>query len=339
MSDLEWRAAWCACAMLASIAGCSNRGLHGSASAAGGGAASSTSGSGGQGPVGGGTGGDEPPLDPDLEPPVFVQVWGQYGTAPGEFVEPSSVELDADGNVYVAGHEDRLQKFSAEGSLLDIIGSSGTGDGEFDHPHGLAMDRTAGLLYAGDQENGRVQVFTTDGAFVLAWSDPQFQHIHDVGIDPVSGDIYVGDYEADIMQKSTSTGTPLFDFGTTGSAPGEFQGAWGIATDSDGRVYVADTGNQRVQVFSPEGAVVAEWGGFIKPTGVFVDSSDRIYVCDSTADTIAIFGVGGDALASWDLEAIVGSSSEPEDIIISADGENIYIGDVLNHRVVHLRRE
>lgn len=338
MSDFEWRAAWCACSMLALAMGCSNRGLHDSG-AGGGGAAPPANGSGGQGPVGGAAGGDDVRLDPELEPPVFVQAWGQYGTAPGEFVEPSSVELDGDGNVYVAGHEDRLQKFSAEGALLDIFGSSGTDDGEFDHPHGLAMDRAAGLLYAGDQENGRVQVFTTDGAFVLAWSDPEFQHIHDVGIDPVSGDIYVDDYEADIMQKFTSIGTPLFDFGTTGSAPGEFQGAWGIATDSDGRVYVADTGNQRVQVFSPEGVFLAEWVGFTKPTGVFVDSSDRIYVCDSIADTIVVFDVGGNPLASWDLEAIVGSSSEPEDLIITADGEHIYIGDVLNHRVVHLRRK
>lgn len=276
--------------------------------------------------------------DPALVPPTFVKTWGQLGTLPGEFVEPSSVELDASGNVYVAGHEDRLQKFTFDGDLLDIFGSAGAGDGQFDHPHGLAMDRAAGLLYAGDQENNRVQVLTTDGTFVRLWTDPQFQHIHDVGIDPLTGDIYVGDYESDIMQKFTDQGTPILEFGQTGTAPGEFNGVWGIATDSSGRVYLGDTGNDRVQVFESDGTFVAEWGGFTKPTGVFVDAEDRIYVCDALEDEIVIFDTNGTRLSTWDVTAIVGSPSETEDIVITADGVHIYLGDVRNHRVIYLRR-
>ena len=61
--------------------------------------------------------------------------------APGQFVEPSSVELDSAGFVYVAGHENRVQKFTADGQLELIWGTGGMGDGEFSHPHGLAIDR------------------------------------------------------------------------------------------------------------------------------------------------------------------------------------------------------
>jgi tripartite motif-containing protein 71 len=289
--------------------------------------------------AGGGPGeGGTAPTDPELQPPVFVKTWGQLGTAPGEFIEPSSVELDSAGNVYVSGHEDRLQKFTFDGELLDIFGSGGVGDGQFNHPHGLAMDRRAGLLYAGDQNNGRVQVFTTEGVFVRLWTDPEFFHIHDVGIDPFSGDIYVGDFELHVMQKFTDVGVELLQFGGPGTGDGQFAGAWGISTDSQGRVYVGDAGNGRVQVFTPDGEYLDQWTGFTRPTGVFVDVADRIYVCDSLADEILIYNTNGDRLATWDLAAIVGSASTPEDIVMTADGVHIYLGDVLSHRVIYLMR-
>jgi DNA-binding beta-propeller fold protein YncE len=285
--------------------------------------------------------------DPDArteDGPIFVGTWGRRGTAPGEFVEPSSVELDSEGFVIAAGHEDRIQKFTPDGELVAIWGTSGTGDGQFDHPHGLAVDRRRGdLVYIGDQENDRVQVFTAEGEFVRQWSDEQFTHIHDVGIDPSTGDIYVGDHDLDVLQRFTATGEPLAELGGSGAGPGEFDGVWGISTDSAGNVYVADRFNRRVQKLDRDGAFVTEWrgptepdGDFLKPTGVFVDAEDIVYVCDSLADAVLLFDTEGTFLRAWDLAAIVGSASEPEDIVIDPAGEHIYVADVLNHRIVHL---
>src|SRR5688572_33367948 len=62
--------------------------------------------------------------------PVFQNSWGGYGTDEGEFIEPSSVELDVDGTVIVAGHEDRVQRFTRDGALIDIFGVAGTAGGE-----------------------------------------------------------------------------------------------------------------------------------------------------------------------------------------------------------------
>ena len=283
---------------------------------------------------------------PDADMPVLVGTWGRQGTAPGEFIEPSSVELDSEGFVYVAGHEDRVQKFTRDGELLAVWGTGGTGDGQFDHPHGLAIDRVRGdLVYIGDQENRRVQVFGSDGTFARLWTDAEFVHIHDVGIDPQSADIYVGDYEADIVQRFTAAGEPVAVLGGTGTEEGRFDGVWGISTDSDGNVYVADTFNRRVQKLDPGGAFLAQWTGsdepggeFVKPTGVFVDAGDVVYVCDSLADAVFLFDGEGTVLGRWDLTAIVGSVSEPEDIVIDATGTHIYIADVRNHRVMHLMR-
>lgn len=275
---------------------------------------------------------------------VLVSSWGGFGTAPGLFVEPSSVEVDSVGFVYVAGHEDRVQKFTAEGELVKIWGTSGTGDGQFDHPHGLAIDRRRGdLVYVGDQENGRMQVFSSDGAFVRLWTDPQFQHIHDVGIDPASGDLFVGDYELDVLQRFRPTGSLVVELGGTGSGPGEFAGIWGVSTDSSGNIYTADTGNRRIQKLAPDGNFVAEWTSyagipFQKPTGVFVDTRDVIYVCDSLAERILLFDRDGVVLEVWNMRDVLGEVSEPEDVVIDPTSGQIFVVEVRSHRVHRLTR-
>ena len=275
---------------------------------------------------------------PQPQVPTCVGAWGEYGTEPGQFIEPSSVEIDLVGDVYVAGHEDRLQKFSPEGELIAIFGVAGVGLGEFDHPHGLAMDRAQGLLFAGDQENNRVQVLTTDGDFPDTITDPLFAHIHDVGIDLASGAIFVGDLESNVVQKYDAAGTLLASFGSTGTGPVEFSGVWGMSTDATGRVFVADSGNARVQVLTADGRYLDQWTGFTKPTGVYVDALGTVYVCDSLEDDIVVHDPDGNVVDTWNLAAIVGTDSEPEDIVISADGVHIYVADVLQHRVVHLQR-
>ncbi len=275
---------------------------------------------------------------------VLVNTWGGLGTAPGQFIEPSSVELDSAGFVYVAGHEDRVQKFTADGQLVKIWGTTGAGDGQFSHPHGLAIDRARGdLVYVGDQENGRMQVFTSEGAFIRLWTDPQFQHIHDVGIDPTTGDVFIGDYELDVLQRFTATGAPVVELGGTGTQLGQFDGIWGVSTDSAGNIYVADTFNRRVQKLAADGTALAEWrsyGGaeFQKPTGVFVGANDVVYVCDSLAETVVLFDRDGGVLEQWFLRPILGEISEPEDIVLDPTGEHVYVVEVRNHRVHHLQR-
>ena len=281
---------------------------------------------------------------PAPAPPTFVRFWGGRGTTPGLFIEPSSVELDSAGFVYVAGHENRFQKFTRDGELVAIYGSAGAGDGEFNHPHGLAVDRRRGdLVYVGDQENHRLQVFDTEGVFQRQWGDAGFRHIHDVGIDPASGEIFVGDYELHTLRRFSATGELLAEHGGPGTEPGRFNGIWGVSTDSEGYVYVADTHNRRVQKLGRDGTFVAEWrdfGGepFVKPTGVFVDADDVVYVCDSIPNLIFGFHTDGTERERWDLAAITGFASEPEDVVIDAAGTHIYVAEVLDHRVLHLIR-
>ena len=276
---------------------------------------------------------------------ILVRTWGGLGTGDGQFVEPSSVELDSDGFVYVAVHEDRVQKFTADGDLVAIWGTSGTGDGQFQHPHGLAVDRARGdVVYVGDQENGRVQAFSRDGVFQRTWTDDQFQHLHDVGIDPGTGDIYVGDYELDVLQRFTATGELVFERGGSGTGPGQFEGVWGVSTDAMGNVYAADTFNRRVQKLDAAGDFIREWNlgangaPFLKPTGVFVSADQTVNVCDSLAEAVISYTTDGELIDQWDLRPLIGDRTEPEDIVLDPTGEHVYVVEVAGHRVFHLRR-
>ncbi len=277
--------------------------------------------------------------------PKFVGSWGGLGTDAGEFIEPSSVELRSDGVVIVAGHEDRYQTFTADGVLIDIVGTPGPGNGQFNHPHGLAVDRDRDdLMFVGDQENHRLQVFDGGDEFVRQFGDERFQHIHDVGIDRASGDIFVGDLELDTIRRFTSFGAELATFGGPGNGPGRFSAVWGMSTDSAGFLYAADTNNRRVQKLSGDGVFVKEWSDFDqarfeKPTGVYVDENDVVYICDSLAELVVLFDTDGRHLETWNLRAIVGTRTEPEDIVIDNQTGDIYIAEVFAHSVIHLRRD
>jgi DNA-binding beta-propeller fold protein YncE len=208
----------------------------------------------------------------------FLAKWGRNGgdgsagLGPGEFNDPRGVATDGAGNVYVADHgNNRVQKFSPDGHFIAKWGrnggdgSAGTGNGEFHLPRGLAVDR-AGDVFVADKSNNRIQEFTSDGHFTRRWG------------------------------RNGGDGSP-------GTGNGEFRIPYSIAVDPSGRVYVADTGNNRIQAFTPAGMFVARWGHnggdgspgtgageFKGPYGVGVDCRGNVYVSDEGNNRIEKFG-------------------------------------------------
>jgi DNA-binding beta-propeller fold protein YncE len=63
-----------------------------------------------------------------------------------------------------------------------------------------------------------------------------------------------------------------------------------LAMDNEGRLFVADRGNNRVQIFDQNGKFIAAWSQFSRPSGVFVDSNDVLYVTDSESTTKPGYG-------------------------------------------------
>jgi DNA-binding beta-propeller fold protein YncE len=132
----------------------------------------------------------------------------------------------------------------------------------------------------------------------------------------------------------------LFEWGEAGNSAGQFYEPSGIAGDSYGSVYVADTLNNRIQKFDGQGTFISTWGSvgsefghFDSPQGIAVDSSDCIYVADVFNHRIQKFDRGGNLITAWgSLGSAVGYFDRPFGIAVDSS-DNIYVADSGNDRV------
>jgi serine/threonine protein kinase/sugar lactone lactonase YvrE len=134
-------------------------------------------------------------------------------------------------------------------------------------------------------------------------------------------------------------GVVVYQWGTTGSQPGQFRRPHGMTLDSDGKMYVADSGNDRIQEFTSSGSYLRSWGtggvagtGLNDPRGIAVDTQGNLYVADTGNNRIVKFGSGGKFVAAWGGP---GSGKvefrEPEGLTIN--NGNIYVADTGNNRI------
>ena len=154
----------------------------------------------------------------------------------------------------------RIQKISNLGLYKSEWGSFGTQAGNFQYPQGIAYDSISDKIYVADTLNQQIKVFDVEGTLLLKWGSP-------------------------------------------GKASGKFnfllERVVGLALDKAGNVFVADTGNNRIQVFDNNGSFVGQWegsgteaGSFSLPSGLSFDNSNQmLYVADTGNDRIQVFKV------------------------------------------------
>jgi DNA-binding beta-propeller fold protein YncE len=127
------------------------------------------------------------------------------------------------------------------------------------------------------------------------------------------------------------------------TGPGQFDSPFGVAVDPDGSIYVADTGNQRIQKLAPTGEPLAQWGGkgkdpgqFARPEGVAVDGEGNVYVADTENHRIQKLSPAGESLAQWgSLGHGPGQFQSPSGVAVDGEG-NLYVADIYNRRVQKL---
>ena len=227
-----------------------------------------------------------------------VHPWGELPT--GRYDERASfigAEQGPDGNIFLLSRclqnsctgrpEAPVMKLDPNGRLLKVWG-----EGMFDFPHGFAVDRE-GNLWASDQRGHQVFKWDPEGELLMtigrkgAQGDPPslLSEPTDVAIAP-NGDIFITEGHsfaqgANRVSKYASDGRFIMSWGSTGSGSGEFNHPHTIALDSQGRVFVGDRGNNRIQIFDQEGTFLDVWYQFGRPSGIAITADDRIYVADS----------------------------------------------------------
>ncbi len=277
----------------------------------------------------------------------FISKWGATGSADGQFLTPTGINVDSAGNVYVAeGNGNRVQKFDNNGVFLLKFGIPGDVPGGFVAPSGVAVD-SLGNIYVSDSFTDRISKFDSSGTFLLSWGGSgsgagKFLAASGVAVDSANN-IYASDTNNHRIQKFTSAGVFVTSWGSSGSGDGLFSLPQGLGIDLSDNVYVADTGNNRVQKFTSSGVFLTKWGTagsatsqFTNPSGVSVDSSGTVVVADSGNNRVQTFSGAGLFIEAFGTAGSGdGQFSAPQDVAADAFG-NIFVADTGNDRVQKL---
>ena len=206
----------------------------------------------------------------------------------------SRVAADAQDRIYVFQRKDPpVVVFDREGKYLGAWGSGAVTD-----PHGLKI--VEDVVYTTDRSDSVAKSFSLDGKPLLelgqrgVHSDTgcegppwlalraagPFNHPTEMIAHP-NGDIYVTDgYRNSRVHRFTRDGQLVKSWGTPGRAEGQFHLPHSIAFDDDGKLYVADRSNKRIQIFSPEGDFLGMWTGMGGPNDITRGKDGNFYIAE-----------------------------------------------------------
>lgn len=325
-----------------------------------------------------------------ITPSASVSTWGggpSYGHADGpgddaSFFYPNGIAPAADGTLYVTDRSNNsIRKISPDGVVSTLAGSylgSGHHDAtgslaRFDYPIGIAVD-AANNVYVADTDNHAIRKITPAGVVTTLAGTPHVAGLVDgpaasarfdrpiaVAVD-ASGNLLVADWVNNVIRKISADGMVSTLAGSlacghedgVGSAA-RFCGPQGIALDTAGNVYVADTENVLIRKISPQGTVTTLAGlgpalqvcqlvdglgavaRFCHPRGISVDLEGNVYVSDVGLIRMISPGgrvttIAGNYPGDANGNGFAASFREPQSIAADAAG-NLFVADSLNQQI------
>lgn len=302
---------------------------------------------------------------------------GDGGPATNAAISALGVAVDLAGNLYIADlYNNRIRKV-AGGTITTIAGNGNGGPGvgtgtlsgdggpatsaSLDGPSGVAVD-SAGNLYIGDTYNDRIRkvsggtITTVAGGGSLGFSgdggpatSASLSEPAGVAVDS-TGNLYISDSNNDRIREvsqgtiSTVAGNGGYEFSGDGgpATSATFNGPQGVAVDSAGTLYIADTDNHRVRKVSGGTITTAAGNGaegfsgdggpgtsamLNYPAGLAVDSANNLYIGDTLNAAVR-------KLSGGTITTVVGNGNigDPGGVAVDAAGD-IYIADYFNNRV------
>jgi sugar lactone lactonase YvrE len=315
---------------------------------------------------------------------------GDGGTAiTASLAGPAGVAIDSSGNIYIATYADnRIRKVDSKGNISTFAGNSGygfAGDGgpalsaQLAAPRGICLD-SGGNLYLADRWNNRVRKIAGNNISTIAGnglanfggdggpaSSAQLSYPDGVAVDN-AGNVYISDLLNNRVRMVTSTGTistfagngvPGFG-GDGGAAAGaQLNQPAGLAVDSSGNLYIADSNNAVIRKVTPQGVIstVAGTGGtegysgdggaatkatLMAPLGVALDGAGNLYIADyygwirevnaSTGVITTLAGNGSNGYTGDGGPATAAQFYNPIAVAVDSSG-NVYVADSGNGAV------
>jgi len=291
-----------------------------------------------------------------------IEGWEQL---PGGYKhrDVAGVAVDSEDRVYLICRGDHpIIVYDSGGRFL-----RSWGQGEFTYrTHGISVGPDE-MLYCTDDGNHTIRKFTPDGKLLMTlgtMNTPSdtgydgkdsatvsraagpFNRPTNIAVGP-KGDLYVSDgYGNARVHQFSPSGALKRSWGTPGGGPGQFFIPHGIAVAADGRVFVCDRENDRIQIFSPDGEYLSEWTDTQRPTHLVFDPQGRAYVSElwwHTGQTsqrlgpvkearygrVSVFDRDGRVLARWGgpVAEAPGSFAAPHGLAVDSRGD-VYVAEV-----------
>ncbi|HEV2209124.1 MAG TPA: 6-bladed beta-propeller [Verrucomicrobiae bacterium] len=288
-----------------------------------------------------------------------IKIFGTRGVGVGQLNKPRSVAVDLHDNLYVVDMTGRVQKFAPDGRVLLSWQMPQTDLGK---PKGMGRDRQGNIIVV-EPHYQRLNHFSPEGKLLFQWgqkgtNEGKFIMPRAVAVNS-HNIIFVSEYGVvERVQRfkllriglpgAPTSGPPvefIDSFGRPGTGPGEFNRAEGLCVDAQDRLYVADSCNHRIQIFSSDGKFLRTYGHagkglgeFSYPYDICVDSAGRQYVAEFGNSRLQVFDAQDHPLEIIGRPGLApGQFGNPWSLALDSAGD-LFVADSQNHRVQELLR-
>ncbi|RLE22293.1 MAG: hypothetical protein DRJ50_07890, partial [Actinobacteria bacterium] len=275
-----------------------------------------------------------------------------------------------DGSVLIGDYwNKRVLRYNTDGSLVDpvpfIQNNSWPDPTSHQSPYGLGVDPDTGDVYLADTDRRQIDRYDEAGTYIGSYgqdgvsSDAPGHFRYPSRVAVHGGFFYVSDTWANRLVVYATNRDPVdavetWSFGTTGGLPGQFKQPRGLSFDADGRLYVADHGNKRIQVFDTdpetgELTYVDEFGQAYDPDdptpppdavirgdmrGLAVDQANNwVYLVDGEGNRVHKFTTDGVWIRTWGSNGFGDGQFNDGGREVTVDGDgHVWVGDMPNFR-------